>query len=168
MDVVLDGQQMPLADASLRGIVMTDVFHHIPNVRRFLTEAARCVRRGGVVAMIEPWYSKWSNLVYQRLHHEPFCPDAAAWEFAPNGPLSSSNQALPWIVFVRDRAMFEKEFPEWEIETVSPFMPFRYLISGGVSLRAVAPAFSYPAIRAVENVLGPSAAMFAHIVLRRR
>ncbi len=168
VDVVLDGQQMPLADASLRGVVMTDVFHHVPNTRRFLAEAGRCVRPGGVIAMIEPWYSKWSQLIYTRLHHEPFRPEALTWEFAPTGPLSGSNQALAWLVFHRDRAIFEHEFPQWRIETIRPFMPFRYLISGGVSMRSLAPAFSFAAIRALENLLGPVAAMFAHIVLRRR
>jgi SAM-dependent methyltransferase len=76
IDVVLDGLRLPLADGSLRGIVMTDVFHHLPDVRRLLTEATRCVRPGGVVAMIEPWVSPWSRLVYTKLHHEPFRPDA--------------------------------------------------------------------------------------------
>src|SRR6266542_256524 len=81
VDVVLDCQRMPLADASLRAIVMTGVRHHIPNARRFFTEAGRCVRGGGVVAMIEPWYNRWANLIYTRLHHEPYHPDAAKWEF---------------------------------------------------------------------------------------
>ena len=35
IDVVLDGLRMPLADQSLRAIVMTDVFHHLPDVRQF-------------------------------------------------------------------------------------------------------------------------------------
>src|SRR5690348_5805652 len=30
VDVVLDGQRMGLPDGSLRGIVMTDVLHHLP------------------------------------------------------------------------------------------------------------------------------------------
>src|SRR6266480_3307819 len=55
IDVVLDGQRLPLADASLRAIMMTDVFHHLPRAGDFLLEAARCVRPGGVIAMVEPW-----------------------------------------------------------------------------------------------------------------
>src|SRR5688572_20807566 len=94
IDVVLDGLRMPLADASLRAVVMTNVFHHLPDVRRFLREATRTVRAGGVVAMIEPWNSTWSNFIYTRLHHEPFHPDAAQWEFDPTGPLSGANEAL--------------------------------------------------------------------------
>src|SRR2546423_7990591 len=162
IDVVLDGQRMPLAEASLRAIVMTDVFHHIPTARRFLSEAARCVRGGGVVAMIEPWYNKWANLIYTRLHHEPYHPDATQWEFDTTGPLSGANQALAWVVFERDRAVFEREFPQWTIETLRPFMPLRYLFSGGVSMRSLAPGFSFGAIAALERLFESSTAMFAH------
>ena len=84
VDVVLDGLRMPLADESLRAIVMTDVFHHLPDVRRFMSEATRTVRPGGVIAMIEPWVSWWSKIIYTRLHHEPFRPDARV-EGQPHG-----------------------------------------------------------------------------------
>jgi SAM-dependent methyltransferase len=168
--VVLDGQALPLADGSLRAIVMTDVLHHLPESRRFLRDAARCVRRGGRVVMIEPWVSAWSSLVYSRLHHEPFRPDAAEWEFPRGGPLSASNMALPWMIFVRDRLQFEREFPEWRIVSLRPFMPIRYLISGGVSMRGLMPAWTFGLWRAMENALTPwsgQLGMFAQIVLER-
>ena len=112
---VLDGQRMPLPDASLRGIVMTNVFHHIPDVAAFLSEAARTVRTGGVVSMIEPWNNRWSRFVCDRLHHEEFDPDAAQWEFKTQGPLSGSNHALAWIVFQRATAPeFEPPLPTME------------------------------------------------------
>src|SRR5215469_1188213 len=123
IDVVLDGQRMPLDDGSLRAIVMTDVFHHLPRAREFWREATRCVRAGGVVAMIEPWVSTWSKFIYTKLHHEPFRPDAAEWEFPSTGPLSGANGALPWIVFERDRTTFQREFPQWKIERVEKIMP---------------------------------------------
>jgi SAM-dependent methyltransferase len=168
--VVLDGQALPFAAGTLRAIVMIDVLHHLPQSRRFVREAARCVRRGGRVVMIEPWVSAWSSLVYTRLHHEPFTPDADEWEFPPGGPLSAANMALPWIMFVRDRARFEREFPEWRVASVSPFMPFRYLLSGGVSMRALAPSWTFGLWRAFERALSPlnhHLGMFAQIVLER-
>ncbi len=168
--VVLDGQQMPMADSSLRAIVMTDVFHHIANPRHLLKEACRCVRKDGVLCMIEPWVSAWSSLIYSRLHHELFLPKAE-WGFPSQGPLSGANGAQPWIVFERDGKQFEREFPEWRIQKVEPMMPFRYLVSGGVSLRPLAPAWSFGFWRGVENALRPwmrSWAMFALIVLRRQ
>jgi SAM-dependent methyltransferase len=168
--VVLDGQVLPFADGSLRAIVMIDVLHHLPESRRFAREAARSVRRGGRVVMIEPWVSAWSSLVYTRLHHEPFRPEADEWEFPRGGPLSAANMALPWILFVRDRAQFEREFPQWRVVSIRPFMPFRYLLSGGVSMRALAPAWSFGLWRALESALtrwSDRLGMFAHIVLER-
>jgi len=166
--LVADAQQLPFQDRALRGIVMSDVLHHIPQPRRFFREASRCVRPGGVIAMIEPWVTTWSKLVYTRLHHEPFRPDATEWEIPYGGPLSGANGALPWILFHRDRRQFEQEFPGWEIRSIEPRMPLRYLLSGGVSKRALVPAWSFGFWRTVEVPLRRTAAMFAEIVLVRR
>ncbi len=168
--IVADGRRLPLPDSCLRAILMTDVLHHVPDVRAFFADAARCVRSGGVMAMVEPWVTRWSRLIYTRLHHEPFRPQTPAWEFPALGPLSSANGALPWIVFERDRAQFEREFPQWRIETIRPCMPFRYLVSGGVSLRALMPGWAFGAWRGLERLFDPwmkTWAMFALIVLRR-
>lgn len=166
----VDAHQMPFSDGALRGIVMTNVFHHLGNPRRFLEEAARCVRVGGAIVMVEPWLSTWSKLIYTRLHHEPFDPEAGDWEFPVSGPLSDANGALPWIVFQRDRARFEKEFPQWRVQAIVPCMPFRYLVSGGISLRSLAPAFTFGAWRWLEQLLSrwmTHWAMFARIVIVR-
>ncbi len=171
VDCILDAQQMPVSDHSLRGILMTNVLHHIPRPALFLSEASRCVRPGGVLAMIEPWVSPWSRLVYRKLHHEHFEPEAKEWEFKSLGPVSSANGALPWIIFERDRERFERNFPMWEIRIIKPMMPFVYLLSGGVSIRFSMPSLSYRIIRAVEDLVRPwrdSLAMFAKIVLLRR
>ena len=168
--VVMDGQALPLSEGSLRAIVMTDVLHHLPQSRRFLRDAARCVRYDGRVVMIEPWVSTWSSFVYSRLHHEPFRPEAGTWEFPTGGPLSAANMALPWIIFVRDRVQFEREFPEWRVVAVKPFMPFRYLVSGGVSMRSLMPAWTFPWWQRLEHAVAPWSdrlAMFACIVLER-
>jgi SAM-dependent methyltransferase len=167
---VLDGSRLPFVAQSLRGIVMTDVLHHLPQPRLFFAEATRCVRPGGVIAMIEPWVTLWSKLVYTRLHHEPFQPETPSWELPTSGPLSGANGALPWIIFARDRMKFEQEFPDWRIELIKSIMPFRYLLSGGVSLRSLAPVWSFGVWRQMENALGrwsDQLAMFAQIVLRR-
>src|SRR6266851_7114178 len=168
--LVLDGRALPFAQASLRGIVMTDVLHHVSAPRRFFAEASRCVRPEGGLVCIEPWVTPWSRLVYTRLHHEPFCPEATVWEFPSSGPLSGANVALPWIIFERDRAQFEGEFPEWHIQAIDRMMPFRYLVSGGVSLRSLMPGCTFGIWQGFEKLLQPwmdKVAMFARIVLRR-
>ncbi len=169
--IALDATRLPFSARALRAIVMTNVLHHLPQPRRFFADAARCVRPGGAVVMIEPWVSTWSSFVYARLHHEPFKPDAEGWEFPATGPLSGANEALAWILFARDRVQFEDEFPEWQIESIRPGMPFRYLLSGGVSLRSLVPQLSDGLWRRFEQIIQPwmtQWAMFAEIKLVRR
>ncbi|MGA2229904.1 MAG: class I SAM-dependent methyltransferase [Tepidisphaeraceae bacterium] len=167
---VLDGQRLPLADATLRAIVMIDVLHHLPHARLFFAEAARCVRPGGVIAMIEPWNTPWAKWVYQHLHAEPFETESTTWEFPAQGPLSGANMALPWIILQRDRAQFEREFPQWRVKKLRAFMPFRYLVSGGVGFKNLMPSFTFSLWRGVEKCLSPlhnQLGMFVFAVLER-
>src|SRR5215831_423104 len=163
--LIADACDLPLPDKSLSAIVMTDVFHHILTVRRFLREATRCVRPGGKIVMIEPWRTLWSEWVYRNLHSESFSPESE-WEIPSTGPLSGTNGALPWIVFERDRTLFEEQYPQWLIKRIEPMMPFSYLFSGGVSMRSLVPGWMYPPIRSMEQVLNHRKwAMFALIEL---
>ena len=168
IDLVLDGSFLPFADGSLKAIVMTDVFHHLPKPRLFLAEAARCLCPGGVVAMVEPWKTSWSAFVYSKFHHEPFQPDVRKWEFESEGPLSCANGALPWIVFQRDRKQYENEFPQLHIRSIEPMMPLLYLLSGGVSLISLQPGWTFRIWRFLESLLArwmDHCAMFSKIVL---
>jgi SAM-dependent methyltransferase len=171
IQVVLDARQLPFSDGSLKAIAMVDVLHHVPDLRCFLREAQRCLRPGGCIVMIEPWVSTWSRMIYAHLHHEPFDPAATEWTFPDAGPLSGANQALPWIIFQRDRKAFESEFHDLEIQEVRPFMPFRYLVSGGVSMRQLMPESTFRLWRGFESLLGiwPGVwSMFALIHITRR
>jgi SAM-dependent methyltransferase len=169
-DLIADARRLPFADGSLRAIVMTDVFHHIPDVDSFLQEACRCLRARGRIVMIEPWVSFWSRPIWS-FHPEPFLPDASSWQIPEKGPLSGANIALPWIVFVRDRLRFATVLPEFQVEEVIPFMPFSFLISGGLSQRSLLPAASYGALKKIECLLAPwmdQIGMFALYAIAKR
>lgn len=163
-----DACHLPFRNGGLGAIVMTNVLHHIPDVARFMAEAIRCLRPGGHVVMVEPWNTCWSQWVYRRLHTEPFDPDAT-WKFPFQGPLSSANNALPWILFQRDRDRFEIAFPSLRIVTVRPMMPLAYLLSGGISRPLGAPGWSYQPCRTLERNLGlDRLGLFALIDLERQ
>ncbi|MFM8392713.1 MAG: class I SAM-dependent methyltransferase, partial [Acidobacteriota bacterium] len=168
VDLVIDAQAMNLETATLDGIVMTDVFHHLPDSPRFFAEATRVIKPGGLIVMIEPWNTGWGRLIYQNLHHEPFQPEVMEWKFPPGGPLSTANGALPWIVMERDREEFTQRFPSLKIERITPLMPVSYLISGGVSMRSLVPGWSYPIVRHLEKLFVESqTGMFALIIINR-
>jgi SAM-dependent methyltransferase len=168
---IMDARCLPFKDGSLRAIVMTDVLHHIPEPEAFLREAQRTLRAGGRIVMIEPWVSAWSRLVYTHFHSEPFRPDASRWTFPSTGPLSGANGALPWIIFIRDKERFRALFPALRVTRLEPFMPLRYLLSGGVSMRSLMPSWSFGPWKAFERLLSPwmsDLAMFAFIQVDRQ
>jgi SAM-dependent methyltransferase len=170
VDKVFSALAMPFDDGSLDAIVMIDVLHHIPDVRAFFREATRCLKVGGRVVMIEPANTCWGRFIYTHFHHEGFDP-IAEWEFKSEGPLSTANGALPWIVFHRDRRRFESEFPTMQIIQVRHHTPFRYLISGGLTLRQLVPTGSYPVFKALEFCLSPLnclLGMFQTIILEKK
>ena len=171
VDIQFDGQFMPLKHASVRALVMLDVFHHIPQPATFLARAADILKPGGRLIMIEPWVTSWSRFVYRYLHHEPFDPEAKDWHIQKGGPLTSANSALPWIVFDRDRQKFEDRFHQWQIKKISLHTPFCYLLSGGLMFKSMLPAAWYPLCRRFEKWLQPlnhRLSMFATIVVRRK
>ena len=154
VDMHFSALDMPFESGSLDAIVMMDVLHHIPDVRQFFREASRTLKPGGKIVMVEPANTMWGRFIYRNFHHEPFIP-SAKWELDSTGPMSSANGAIPWIVFRRDRREFEKEFPGFTINRFRAHTPFRYLLSGGVSMHQLVPSFSYPLISLQEWLLTP-------------
>lgn len=168
VDRVIDATAMAFGDGELRAILMMNVFHHVPDVAAFLREADRCLRPGGRVYIYDQYPGWISAPILARAHHEPFVPDARDWQFASTGPLSGANGALAWIVFERDRARFERDYPRLRIARYEPCAPLRYWISGGLKAWSLAPGWAFPAATAVDRALTritPRLASFVEIEL---
>jgi len=147
---------------------MIDTFHHIPNVSDFLNEAQRVLKVGGKIIMIEPWNTRWSRFIYNRFHHELF-DLTRDWTFESTGPLSGSNMALPYIIFRRDRKVFDEKFQELKLIDIKPHSPFTYLLSGGFSRKAFIPDFLFPLFQKIEQPswVRKSFAMFVTIIIEK-
>jgi len=154
VDLCFSGQYLPFARESVDAFVMIDVFHHVKDPRAFLSELDRSLKPGGRILMIEPSNTAWGRFVYRNFHHEPFDP-TSGWKIEGEGPMTEANGAIPWIVFSRDRAVLESEFRRLRIAAFEPHTPFKYLISGGVSLRQLLPGFCYPLVAGLEGLLSP-------------
>lgn len=146
--------KMPFQDKTVDAFFMIDVFHHINDAVAFFRETNRCLKDGGRVIMIEPANTHWSRFIYKNFHHENFNLKGE-WSFGDSKPLLSSNAALPWIVFCRDRQKFEREFPCLKISALNIHTPVSYLVSGGLSVRQLLPSFTYDAVKFVEKILKP-------------
>jgi len=154
VDQVFSVIEMPFDKESVDAFFMLDVLHHIADPRAFFREALRCLKPGGKIVMIEPANTPWSRFIYKNFHHELF-DTQAQWEQQEVVPLSQGNGALPWIIFSRDRKIFEEEFPTLRIVSIRNHTPLRYLLSGGLTLRQLVPSFTYPLFKAVEYLLFP-------------
>ena len=83
--------------------------------------------------MIEPNVNLWAKLMYKISHSEPFNSEAG-WRIEGNRPLTDANLALPWIMFIRDRKMFELKFPNLHVN-IKLHNPITFQISGAGAFR---------------------------------
>lgn len=167
---VVDATRMPFADESVRFFGMLNVFHHIPDVAAFLAEATRCLVPGGRVYISDQHLGWISYLILRYLHDEPFAPKAKSWEFETTGPLSGANGALAWMVFVRDLARFQNDFPNLRLEQYKPTTPLRYWLSGGLKKWSLLPEGAWGVATALDTLLlrmSPQFGSFVDIELVR-
>lgn len=132
IDLVLDATKMNLPNDSLSCICMYNVLHHIPNIPAFFLEASRCLAPGGRVCMVEPYPGWIGAFIYRYLHHENYDPSVENWEFESNGPVSDANNALPYVVFERDKERFQQQFSDLSIVRYETHTPLRYWLTGGL------------------------------------
>jgi SAM-dependent methyltransferase len=143
VDRIMDATQLDFANGSLSCICMFNVLHHIPNTPQFFKEAIRCLKPGGRIFMVEPYAGWFSSWIYKYIHHEDFDKKVAQWEFISNGPLTDANNALPWVIFERDKARFMQEFPDLSIVQFNPHTPLRYWLTGGLKNWSLLPTWLF-------------------------
>lgn len=171
IDQVVDATAMPYPDHSLRFIGMLNVFHHIPHVGAFLTEAERCLMPGGRILIVDQHPGLFSTPILTLAHHEPFRPRAREWRFESSGPLSGANGALAWIVFRRDREKLAREFPALELVHYAPHSPIQYWLAGGLKPWSLIGERSTPLVAALDRLLVrivPALGSFVDVEVVRR
>ncbi len=153
IDRIVYADHLPFSPGEVKALLLLNVLHHLADPAAFLKEAERVLMPGGRVIMIEPFNSLWGRFFYKFLHHEPFNEKATQWQQQDMGRLSTSNQALAWIIFHRDRQLFEEKFPLLRLQDVKPHTVMCYLLSGGLSSDWSAPVASYPFFRWLDQRL---------------
>jgi SAM-dependent methyltransferase len=162
LDAALDAGHLPFRGASLGNIAGLDVLHHLPDPLRFLAEAARCLRPGGRLALIEPWLTPFSRFIYRHFHQEDFDPSADPFTGrSVDGAMATSkdpmhgNQALPYLLFGPDREKTLGHIPGLRLERLEPFGGITYLLSFGFKSISLAPGWAYPCLRGLERRASP-------------
>ena len=162
LDVVADAQNLPFETSSFDNIVMFDVLHHLERPLVFLKEASRVLRPGGRIVVCEPAITPVSRIFYRLFHPEPFdmSADLLTEESlsSPDDPWDS-NQAVPTLLFGRQRRSVEGRMPELAIRSARRFAFIAYPLSGGfrpwsmISAPLVKPVLALE--RFLEPLLGP-------------
>lgn len=164
----LDGKSFDL-------IIMTNVLHHLQDPILFLQKAASKLKKNGRVVFTEPYYSGLSWTIYKSLHHEPsdFSIDYPRLSEV-KGPLSSSNMAMPYMIFFKRKDWLEKLSSEYDLNSVyySYFTGLSYFITGGISKRIPYPRFLYSLTFNIDQKIAQFApklwASFATICLTKK
>ena len=151
LDLAADAQRLPFADDRVDNIVMIDVLHHIEWPRRFFDEAARVLKRGGRLVMLEPAITLGSWPFYRWLHPEPVDmaadPLAAGEPSAPRDPYHA-HQAIPTLLFRGDSGPFHATFPGLRVIERRWFGLLAYPLSGGYRRWSLIPsALAAPLLR---------------------
>ncbi len=174
LDMAFDAHEMPFVDDFLGNIVLVDVLHHLYNPVQFLHEAARTLRPGGRLIMLEPYPSPFSLPVYRRYHPEPF--EFETDYYARRGLQTKdpwdSNQAIPYLLFYKGIGQFNAHFKDkLRIVRKERLSCILYPASGGFENKSMIPNWMIPAFQALETLLTPLRPLLAfrcYLVLERK
>lgn len=168
VDIVLDATKLPFKNASTSAIMMHNVFHHIPDVESFFSEAVRCLKSGGRILISDEYPGIFAKYIYKYIHFEHFDHQSTSWSFPSDDPLIDANGALAWIVFVRDIERFRLRFPKLKLERFTTHTPLRYWLCGGMKRWSLLPNNLFNLASRIDKLLikvSPRLGSFVYIEL---
>lgn len=139
VDLVADAKQLSNIIETFDVLLAKDTLHHLSDVELFLKELEKIMRPDSIAVFLEPNWNFWSRFIYKYLHPENWDSKVKTLTFTPLDPMHS-NQAIPYILFVRDAAQFDDTFPNLRFEVLKPINGVSYLLSGGVNKRTFFPS----------------------------
>lgn len=160
LDLVFDCHKIAeldsIGDHSLDVITLTNVLHHLRDPIQFLRSATTKLRPGGNVYIVEPYLSVMSYPMYRLLHPEPV--DLSIKEpvlGAIEGPLSTSNQAIPYMIFFSRRDWLHRLTGCYDLSAtkITHYTALSYMATGGISRRFPIPATIYRAAFRLDRAL---------------
>lgn len=163
VDVVGSALQLPFRPSSASAVLLLNVLHHLPEPADFFRECERVLKPGGRVCLIEPYAGLLSRRLIRPLHHEPW-DEGGTWSLPPSGPMTGANMALPSIIFIRDRARYDAEFPRLPVDRLQLHTTMLYALSGGVSMRSLVPGSLFKPMLAFESLLAPASRLLASMM----
>jgi SAM-dependent methyltransferase len=157
-----DAGRLPLATASIDAVVGLDVLHHLCAPADFFHEAARVLRHSGRLALVEPWITPFSWVIYRLFHQEDCRLGVDPWNpFPAHGKDSfEGDAAVPW------RMAGGTKDARWRELGLSPpgvtrLNAFAYLLTLGFRPGSLLPARLAGPIMALDRSARPLAPLTA-------
>ena len=164
LDRVENAYSLCFADGSLANLILFDVWHHLEYPANALAEAARVLKPGGRLLVMDPAMSVAGRFVYGLFHHEPL---GFGTPFPARPVALGDPAALPYFAAQSSahRLLVHREEPEllveWNIVTAHKITSFAYLASGGFRGRQLYPKSLLPFVRAFDRLLSILPSLFA-------
>jgi SAM-dependent methyltransferase len=172
LDLVINAENINLPDNSIDALFGQNIFHHISNPYKFFDSSLLKLKKGGIVVLLEPSNSLLSKILHKNMHQsEIYDEKQLNWIRANNGPMTNANQALSTIIFIRDRDIFEKKYPNFEIIEIKNCKKYlHYLFSGGLNFKQLWPDKLAFLLDIFEFILTPLKNLLAvhHIIILRK
>lgn len=164
LDLVLDCHEIDncrgIQDHSIDIISLTNVLHHLRDPICFLCNATKKLKHGGQVFLVEPYFSVMSYPLYKFLHHEPASFDIVYPGLNQvEGPLSTSNQAVPHMIFFSQnkwQSLLAKHY-DTALTQLNFFSSLSYMMTGGISRIFPVPFWIYRRIFSVDRFIAIAA-----------
>lgn len=80
------GDTWPVEDASVDFILCTETLEHVPEPRKFLAEAYRCLAPGGTLLLTVPFAARWHFIPYDYWRFTPSCLERLLCAAGFSGP----------------------------------------------------------------------------------
>lgn len=160
LDIVFDCHNIAdfteLPDHSIDVITLTNVLHHLRDPIHFLRSATSKLKKGGQIFIVEPYFSVLSYPLFKFLHHEPVDFGISRPVLGTvDGPLSSSNQAIPYMIFFSRPDWLAELSNYYELDEMrfGFFTSLAYMVTGGISKIFPVPHWIYRPYLALDRIL---------------
>lgn len=144
-------------DASLSGIVLFDVFHHLQYPGTALAELHRVLRPGGRVVIFEPSMGLLGRLILGLFHHEPLSLRSPIHWRAPDtfhacdAPYYAA-QGNAWRLIHEPNLRNLLIADGWQLHTPLFYPGLPWLLSGGFRGPSLCPPFFNSAVSTLERL----------------
>lgn len=161
---------LSFADASVAGVVLFDVFHHLEHPGTALRELHRVLVPGGRLVVFDPAMGLLGRIVLGLFHHEPLgLSQSIAWDapanFDPHCHRYYAAQGNASRVFARPTYRERLAAMGWRLRTLRHFPALPWLLTGGFRGPQLCPNWALPVARGLDRVLGLAPRLFASRLL---